>query len=815
MEAVDQLEDLIKIDQIEQYVRVVFGGAPEDGSLAINMRLIGEKGTPAEGKPPRNLFATYEGVEQATDWIYGEALQAAKEQRGVFVMPGFLEHHAVTEKSASVRFIKSFKTVCIDIDSGDIESAVGSIMKDMGKLATLEVLSGGVTEDGQPKVHLYFELSELSDKWFEIAELREALALKYGGDPAFKRATQVIRVPGTAHQKNSQVSTCQISLADSTAVYDLEDLLLRFPLVKGPKQSPTTPAASGINAFAGAGKGDGIGDATTTDIHEGGTDTENRWSVFSQVAGHYVHQARVGALTIQDARNFAHGWMIAHMKPAWPDERFDREWGKLVAADVSEKGAFEKHQASQEAQPAAQEALPESILSDWQIGRYTTEKPRPRKWLVSGLVLSGKRQMLAAAGGAGKSYAMLNLGLVIAAANNAQPGDPNFEWFGHQVDRSNAGAVIILSCEDDKEEIARRLHELDPDGGLRERAAEDLIVIPTDNVGGSFPLVSYDRRGNASYSKQWLAFLEAVNALHESGKRVALVVIDTLNAVLHGDENSAQVASEFISAVSPVTAQIGAALMVTHHARKGSGDGDMTGDMVRGSNALTNAMRNVLGIYPCPDFEEIMPLIGRAPKENELFELSVLKGNVAELERNKKYLVRSSVGFLVDVSDEVETARTVQAAQQVSSEDERKAWLLFAIDWAARQGVPYSMTGENGIAARATSLSKKVTGGNTSPSVLLGMVRELREKGLIVGVPQVYDKATESAARGRIDVRGGVLETKAVTEIDTGKAFQPPDYSKFAYDIPTRTIKPASSVGIGDRLIQNMTDKKNAETQKK
>lgn len=797
--------ELVDLDQIGRYVETVFSGAPSDGSLAVNLRLIGEKGSDKEGKFIRNWFRAYNGAEDLTGWIHDAAIEFADQDVGIFVIPGFVSTSAIEDNRATAKHIDSFMSVCIDIDQGDPDEAVETLTEELGA-PTLEVWSGGVTEDGQPKRHLYWRLEGRTLEWDRVGDLREALAKKFGGDPAFGRPTQVIRVPGTIHAKNGKRSLCQI-VSDS----DTEITLNQLDRYKTEQvaSAPSPVNGQGIMNFsAGAGvsthKSEEVMRAMTTDITEGGTADTNRWSRFSEIAGHYIHQARYGNITVDEARHYTHGWMTAHMVPAWPDERFAREWDALVRTDIRDKGSFPPPQLEKAVE---REQITTDLLGRWRIGQYTVDTPPPRRWLVNNLVLAGKRQMIAAAGGAGKSYAMLTLGLMVAAARNVE--EPLY-WMGHEVNVPETGVVVILSCEDDKEEITRRLHEIDPDGALRQAAADDLIIVPTDNIGGSFPLVSYNKNQMPMRSEPWHGFLTALEQIKAAGKHVALVVIDTLNATLHGEENSAQIASEYISAVSPIVGEIGAALMITHHSRKGGHGEAMTSENVRGSNAFINAMRNVIGVYQSPDWETILPLIGRPAIENDLFELAVVKGNVSELTRDKRYLVRSDVGFLVDVTGTVLQALANAEAKREIKDEEREAWLCFAIGWAAEQGVPYRMIGNDGLYARAASLPRIVTGDNPSAVTIQELARRLRERGKIVSVPLVMNAATGKPFKDALDVPDGALASKRRDSIDTSKPFTMPEWGKFSYDAERGRVDYASNVGLRGRLFPTSPEKTNA-----
>src|SRR3546814_15660635 len=92
-----------------------------------------------------------------------------------------------------------------------------------------DVCSSDLTTDsGHPKLHVYFALTEPTAETARVGRLRHVLAGKCGGDPAFQRITQIIRVPGTVHAKGGIARTVSIAQHDRKREYDLEDLAERI-----------------------------------------------------------------------------------------------------------------------------------------------------------------------------------------------------------------------------------------------------------------------------------------------------------------------------------------------------------------------------------------------------------------------------------------------------------------------------------------------------------------------------------------------------------------------------------------------------------
>src|SRR3546814_20268580 len=67
-----------------------------------------------------------------------------------------------------------------------------------------------------------------------------------------------------------------------------------------------------------------------------------------------------------------------------------------------------------------------------------------------------------------------------------------------------------------------------------------------DNIGGAFAFVSQDPRSREMLpSAQWARLMSAISGIRVRGGWVSAVIVDTLNATLHGEENSAAVIQEY------------------------------------------------------------------------------------------------------------------------------------------------------------------------------------------------------------------------------------------------------------------------------
>ncbi len=197
---------------IETFINVVYAGL--DGFTAI--RLISERGTPSS--PPRSVYPSLASIcGELSDAVRS----AASSGRGIFALP------ATVAKPGSARAadIVSSRVVVVDLDSGDIDGKRLHLEQHLGT-PTLTVASGGMTAEGQSKLHLYWRLSEpaLAADLKVLADARREVAGKVGGDPSFSSIHQLIRVPGSIHAKNGVRTGVRIRTAP-LAEYELPSLL--------------------------------------------------------------------------------------------------------------------------------------------------------------------------------------------------------------------------------------------------------------------------------------------------------------------------------------------------------------------------------------------------------------------------------------------------------------------------------------------------------------------------------------------------------------------------------------------------------------
>jgi hypothetical protein len=783
--------ELIDREMIDNYLQTLFGRLHFKAANFINVRGIGEKGTDREGVFTEDCWAQpgVAGLGEDPDELLASSVRSwawvwAQNNVATYIVPAVLK-----EAVGSAQSVELFPAAMVDLDTGDTRAKAMHLVTHLGE-PTMVVASGGTTDAGTPKLHLYWVFDEPCPDVGRVVDMRHAIAMKAGGDlqfgrgvdsNPFGRAHQPIRVPGSVHSKSGNPSLVVLKRYDGP-VYDVD------VLAEAVRRMPESPWALKVAAIPSLGfnfsvdlfaKQD-IGEALTTKVHEGGED-KTRWNQFNAVAGHKIAMVRKGEVSLDDARIELHGWVLEMMRPPWPPARVDREWRALLNRDEQKKGALPA---------AAREESRGTIVGDddrgilkWAAHAWVKGETPKRKFIVKGLILSGKPHLLVAEGGAGKTFAMLDLCLKVSSRGE----DEELEWMGQPI-VGEAGTVVMFTTEDDTDELHIRLKALDRDGRIA-TAGNRLIIIPATNTDrGAFTLGERDKAtGSIVSSAGWTELKGWIESLPD----LRMVVIDTLNTTLHGEENNATVVNEYARLLQPVCGRMGAALVVTHHIRKSDPKtpiktAEDMAQAVRGSSALPAAFRGVIGFWHCSDYGRLMPAIGEKPKAKHLWRMGVLKANNPEMLHDLVYLLRNESGGLSDVTARVSTSLVDEDAQ-------RRAWVTAAVRKASDAGHPYIHGGKDavgGLYARRSELHPLVR--SLGRVKLAGLVDELVNAGELV-TRQVEWRDTRGRTRAwpTIDVKGGRYDCKQPDRVEAGVQWDAPDWEgAWTFDTATGEVIP-------------------------
>lgn len=222
--------------------------------------------------------------------------------------------------------------------------------------------------------------------------------------------------------------------------------------------------------------------------------------------------------------------------------------------------------------------------------------PPKRRWIIKDWLPEGEISSLYGSGGQGKSLLALQLAVAVASGTT---------FIGREV--VTPMPALAVFCEDSHDELHRRLHDI-------RRAAEFDFMDQTKAAG--IPLLLWPRvgmvndlarisaKGNDVVEGPFRAILTGY--LMSMSKGPKLLILDTLSDVYLGDENIRERVNKFIKTHigSLVKEYELTVLMLAHPSRTGKN----TGDMLSGSTAWENSVRNRLAMMPHKSFEGITVL---------------------------------------------------------------------------------------------------------------------------------------------------------------------------------------------------------------
>lgn len=319
-------------------------------------------------------------------------------------------------------------------------------------------------------------------------------------------------------------------------------------------------------------------------------------------------------------------------------------------------------------------------LTAWTMDRYEGEAP-PIEWLCENTIPQGVPALFAAMGGIGKSFIALDLALEIAAGV-IRPSSRKV--LGGTVLAS--GSVVVLSAEDSKDSIHRRIASIDP-GGRREAGCGRAFVIPLPEVGGPMPLIVGDR-GEFKRTTKFDALVRQLQRIDD----LKLVIIDPLQAFVTADITKDPAAGQFMwSAFAQICAETGATVIACHHMRKegmtkiDSADGAR--EAIRGSTALIDGARATYALWPAGEetAQRICQELGVEHQPKRIISGAVVKSN-DEHDWEVHTYVRAASGLLEEATAQ---ARSVQAAGGRLTQDQiERAFKEIDDRWQA--GNPFS-----------------------------------------------------------------------------------------------------------------------------
>lgn len=330
----------------------------------------------------------------------------------------------------------------------------------------------------------------------------------------------------------------------------------------------------------------------------------------------------------------------------------------------------------------------DGLAADWRwYGEHDwSQRPaQPRQWLLTrpadpmddtalpkGFLPLSKVGLLAAAGGVGKTMALLQLAVSVVTG---------CEWLGPKgfpVPPESRGKVCLLLAEEDADEVQRRLTAIKVGMSLGadqwEAVRDGLLVLPY--AGKSAQLI-----GTTGGRVETTEFFERFRRrLDGSGVDWRLVVLDPLSRlVTEQTETDNHHATRFVAAVEQLTqVRGGPTVLLAHHTSKAArgGVGADTANAARGASGLSDAVRWQANLARSPHEDD--------PKSAPALRLFLTKSNYGP-PAVSRVVERRTDGVLFAAAAELPKATPVKERKMKSDRDGSTA---ADTEWSDAEGPP-------------------------------------------------------------------------------------------------------------------------------
>lgn len=194
-----------------------------------------------------------------------------------------------------------------------------------------------------------------------------------------------------------------------------------------------------------------------------------------------------------------------------------------------------------------------------------------QRWLCKGLIPAGQPCLLSGDGGLGKSLIALQMAASVVSGR---------VWLSRSVEH---GAALYVSCEDEGDEIHRRLEKITANLGVGFDDLSNLHIAPMAETDA---LLAVSGSGGLQMTPLWDALVKRVEEI-----RPTLVILDSLADVFGGNEINRGEVRWFIGQMRKLCHRTGATIVILSHP---SLSGMATGSGLSGSTHWNNAVRSRL-----------------------------------------------------------------------------------------------------------------------------------------------------------------------------------------------------------------------------
>ena len=274
------------------------------------------------------------------------------------------------------------------------------------------------------------------------------------------------------------------------------------------------------------------------------------------------------------------------------------------------------------------------------IKRYAIKNfigsPPPIEWLVDRLIPLSAPGVLSAVGGIGKSFLALQLALNLSRGGG--------QFLGKEI--LQTGNSVILSSEDNQEEVWRRIHALDPEGS-RFDSPYDVYVYTIADHGRPMILLTED-----NITSQATELVEELKTIPD----LKLVVFDPIQSFVSASSpisSSNESAQLWCSFCASISAQLRATTLSIHHMNKtglvGTESAMEARQSIRGASSIVDGMRFALAMWLANDFEKICMEQGIEPDPMSVVRASIVKSNSGDVDNSVMTLFRAKNSPVLDV----------------------------------------------------------------------------------------------------------------------------------------------------------------------
>ena len=207
-----------------------------------------------------------------------------------------------------------------------------------------------------------------------------------------------------------------------------------------------------------------------------------------------------------------------------------------------------------------------SFMSRSQM-RANITKPN---WLIKGILKRGTSNLLFGESGAGKSLYALDWAFCLANG---------IDWHGHKV--KEKGVVLVIAGE-----------------GYFGFAMRDQALCQKYKIKNPSDSVYYSTHSFNLLDESIVDVI--IEEMEQKGIKPDLIIVDTLNRNMDGDENRADDVAKYAKAIEKLARDFDAAILTIHH----SGLADK--NRARGSTALNGSMESTWAIIKVNDFENTL-----------------------------------------------------------------------------------------------------------------------------------------------------------------------------------------------------------------